>query len=74
LLSAAQRVAYCGEGTVSGAVVVTFSNSGFVQSASLTSLQGENVRADCVLRSFQAVRITPYDGQPVTVSKSFRAR
>ncbi len=71
LVSAAQRVGYCAQGSVSGSVVITFSTSGFVQSASLTSLQGEKVRADCVLRAFQAVRITPFEGRPVTVAKRF---
>ena len=72
LISAAQRVAYCGEGPISGSVVVTFVPSGFVRNVSLATLVGENVRADCVLRAFQAVRITPYSGAPVTASKSFR--
>jgi hypothetical protein len=74
LISAGQRAGYCGEGPVSGSVVVTFAPTGFVQSASLTSLNGDNVRVDCVLRAFRAARIMPYDGRAITVSKSFRSR
>ena len=72
LVSASQRVGYCADGRVSGTAVLTFTPSGIVTNVSLLALKGESVRADCVLRTFQGVRITPFQGGPVTVRKSFR--
>lgn len=71
LVSAASRAQTCAKGAVSGQVQVTFAPTGFVQSASLAGLQGNEVRPACVLRTFQEVRISPFTGDPVTVRKSF---
>jgi hypothetical protein len=71
LMSASSRAQNCAKGAVSGQVQVTFAPTGFVQSASLAGLQGNEVRPACVLRAFQEVRISPFSGDPVTVRKSF---
>lgn len=70
-VSAAQRVRYCAEGPASGTVQITFAPSGLVSNATIVRLKGDGIRSDCVLRSFQAARISPFAGQPVTVQKSF---
>lgn len=71
LSSAASRARSCADGPISGSVLVTFAPSGFVQSASLASVQGEAVRQPCVLRAFQEARVSPFEGAPVSVKKSF---
>ncbi|MBN2194472.1 MAG: hypothetical protein JW751_16765 [Polyangiaceae bacterium] len=73
-ISAAQRVRYCTEGKASGTVVITFAPSGLVSNASILSLKGDDIRQDCVLRSFQAARVNPFVGPPVTVQKSFSVK
>lgn len=70
-ISAAQRVGACTEEPASGVVVITFAPSGLVSNASIAALKGDSIRPDCVLRSFQAARINPFSGPPVTVQKSF---
>ncbi|GEM_PF-4061553 len=70
-ISAAQRVGACTEEPASGVVVITFAPSGLVSNASIVALKGDSIRPDCVLRAFQAARINPFSGPPVTVQKSF---
>jgi hypothetical protein len=71
LASAASRARGCASGSFSGSVQVTFAPSGFVQGASLSGLTGEGVRSGCVLRAFQEARVSPFNGAPVAVRKSF---
>ncbi len=70
-ISAAQRVGACTQEPASGVVQLTFAPSGMVSNASIVALKGDSIRPDCVLRSFQAARINPFSGPPVTVQKSF---
>ncbi|HEX2731124.1 MAG TPA: zinc-ribbon domain-containing protein [Polyangiaceae bacterium] len=75
LSSAASQVASCKSGdgpTGSGKVQVTFAPSGRVTSANVTAgpFGGTSV-GGCVARTFRAAKVPSFDGDPVTVSKSF---
>lgn len=74
LASAVGRAQFCAAEQATGTVVVTFAPSGGVTSASLANMSGEDVRKGCVIRAFRGARITPFQGDAVTVQKSFRLR
>jgi hypothetical protein len=69
---AVQKARVCAaRGGAKGSMVVTFNQSGAVQSASLAGVAGTGVRKDCLVRVFAQARVPPFSGPPVTVRKSF---
>lgn len=74
LASSVARAQYCAAERATGTVLITFSPTGSVMGASLANLQGDDVRKGCVVRAFRSARVTPFQGEPVTVQKSFRLR
>jgi hypothetical protein len=74
-LVAGQLQACKGDGpSGSGRVVVVFEPSGATQSTTLVSgppFEGTKT-ADCVVKRFKEVHISPFDGPPFSVNKAFR--
>jgi hypothetical protein len=74
LASAVGRAQFCAGERATGTIVVTFAPAGGVASASLASIEGVDVRKGCVVTAFRGARIMPFQGDPVTVQKSFQLR
>lgn len=74
LQSSVARAQSCTGEQANGTIVVTFAPAGGVASVSLANLTGNDVRKGCVLNAFRGARITPFQGDPVTVQKSFQLR
>lgn len=74
LQSSVARAQFCAAERANGTIVVTFAPAGGVASVSLANLTGDDVRKGCVLNAFRGARITPFQGDPVTVQKSFQLR
>ncbi len=74
LASSAARAQFCAGERATGTVVVTFAPSGGAVRVSLANLNGEDVRKGCVVRAFRGARVSPFQGDAVTVQKSFRLR
>jgi len=74
LASAVGRAQSCAGGQARGTIVVTFAPAGGVASASLASIEGPGVSKGCVVNAFRGARIMPFQGEPVTVQKSFQLR
>lgn len=74
LASAVGRAQFCAGERANGTIVVTFAPAGSVASVSLANISGSDVRKGCVLNAFRGARITPFQGDPVTVQKSFQLR
>ncbi len=71
LARAASRAGHCSSGDVSGSVQVTYEPSGAVSDVALSALVGDVSGSACVVNSFRAARIAPFQGSRVTVRKSF---
>jgi hypothetical protein len=68
---AAAAARSCGAGPVNAQVVVTFAPSGVARSIHFASPPPVPLRT-CVLNAISRTRITPFQGEPVTVSKTLR--
>lgn len=74
LSRAASHAGHCSSGEFSGSVQVTYHPSGAVSDVALSALAGEVSGSACIVNSFRAARIAPFQGNPVTVRKSFSSR
>lgn len=70
LARAAASAKNCGEGPVSAQVVATFAPSGVPSSVHFGSAAPPASMRSCVLSAVARTRVTPFVGEPVTVSKS----
>ena len=69
--AAAAAARHCGDGPVSAQVVVTFAPSGVARDIHFTSPPPIALRS-CVLNALARARLAPFQGEPVTVSKTLR--
>jgi hypothetical protein len=74
LASAVAKAQFCAAERANGAVIVTYAPTGSVAGVALAHLKGDDVRKGCVVRAFRGARISPFQGEAVTVQKSFRLR
>jgi hypothetical protein len=72
LTSASGKVSVCKGASGKGKVQLTFSPSGRVSDASITSGSFPAGARACILRTFRAARVPPFGGLPVSVAKSFK--
>jgi hypothetical protein len=71
LNGAAGAARSCGEGPVNAQVVVTFGPSGVARNIHFAAAPPVALRS-CVLNAVARARVTPFEGEPVTVSKTLR--
>jgi hypothetical protein len=69
--AAAAAARNCGDGPVSAQVMVTFAPSGVARNLHFTAPPPVALRS-CVLNALARVRLAPFQGEPVTVSKTLR--
>lgn len=60
----------CSDGPEKGRVAVTFSPSGSVQGVRLVQSFGDASTNSCVLRAMGRAHVTPFSGDPITVTKT----
>jgi len=70
LARAAASARNCGDGPVQAQIVATFAPSGVPSSVHFGGSSPPTAMRSCVLSAVARVRVTPFVGEPVTVSKS----
>jgi len=71
LASAVARASRCADQATRGVALVTFAPTGFVNGVSLAGFQGQGDRRGCISRAFREARLPPFEGEAVTVKRSF---
>ncbi|MFZ5893728.1 MAG: hypothetical protein ACOY0T_21885 [Myxococcota bacterium] len=70
LMLASASASTCSDGPEKGRVAVTFSPSGSVQGVRLVQSFGDASINSCVLRAMGRAHVTPFTGDPITVTKT----
>ncbi len=70
--NAARAAQSCGSGPVSAQIVATFARSGVARAIHFGAGAPPAALRSCVLNAVARARISPFEGEPVTVSKTLR--
>ena len=72
LASAVARASRCADQDTQGVALVTFAPTGFVSGVRLAGFRGQSDRRGCISRAFLEARLLPFQGDAVTVKRSFK--
>ncbi len=64
------RAQDCADGDIYGKLVVTFYSSGYVQNVDFVQFSGDGIQRNCVADLVGKLRISPFAGGPVMISKN----